>query len=334
MYKRNIDLGLFPESDKADFSAFEPDEDFVKYATDAGYARYTKLDSELPVLRLWHIRGAESRVSPKQLLYTFYELSSPTPNEVGIVKSQHHTFFSSSESAEAFKKEGCDNVSYVPVGFDPDFKVLDREYFPEDVIHWILVGKFERRKNTQAIIQCWLNRFGNNRKHQLTCLINNPFIPKDQYAKIMQQTLGGQHYSNINFLPHLKTNAEVNDLINSADIDLSGFSNAEGWNLGSFNATALGKWSIVTNCSAHKDWANEENSILVEPIGTQPCYDNFFFREGTGFNQGDYASFTAESLNEAFDRALIKAKSVNVAGLKLQEEFSYSKMLDSILEKA
>ena len=94
----------------------------------------------------------------------------------------------------------------------------------------------------------------------------------------VQASLSGQNWSNVNFLPRLKTNSEMNDLMNSIDIDLSGLSNREGWNLPSFNATALGKWSIVSNCSAHKDWATNENSILVETIGKQPCYDNFFFK--------------------------------------------------------
>ena len=60
-----------------------------------------------------------------------------------------------------------------------------------------------------------------------------------------------QNWTNVNLLPRLKTNSEVNDFINSIDIDLSGLSNGEGWNLPAFNATALGKWSIVSNCSAH-----------------------------------------------------------------------------------
>ena len=44
--------------------------------------------------------------------------------------------------------------------------------------------------------------------------------------------------------------SKVNILINNIDIDLSGLSNGEGWNLPAFNATALGKWSIVSNCRA------------------------------------------------------------------------------------
>ena len=75
---------------------------------------------------------------------------------------------------------------------------------------------------------------------------------------IASDELGGKTYKNINFLPHLKTNSEMNELYNSIDINLSGLSGAEGWNLPAFNSTCLGKWSIVLNATSHKDWATEK----------------------------------------------------------------------------
>ena len=76
--------------------------------------------------------------------------------------------------------------------------------------------------------------------------------------QIIAQALEGKTYGNINFLPRLGTNSEVNEMLNSIDIDLSGLSGAEGWNLPAFNSTCLGKWSMVLNCTSHKDWANDK----------------------------------------------------------------------------
>ena len=196
-----------------------------------------------------------------------------------------------------------------------------------------MVGKFERRKNTQAIIQLWTEKFGNNPKYQLSCLVSNQFFKEEQMNSAIQASLRGKNWSNVNFIPHLKTNAEVNDLINSIDIDLSGLSNGEGWNLPSFNATALGKWSVVSNCSAHKDWATEENSILIEPVGKQPCYDNFFFREGLSFNQGEYYKLNGDDISKGIDAALEKVGQKNTEGTKLRDNFTYSKCIDSILDR-
>lgn len=46
--------------------------------------------------------------------------------------------------------------------------------------------------------------------------------------KILIQALGGKQYNNINWLHSVKTNAEVCDIMNAADIDLSGLSGCEG----------------------------------------------------------------------------------------------------------
>ena len=329
---KDLDLSFFPIGENGDFSAYDKTkEDFKEWISSVAAQRLTKLDKEAPTLKVWHINGSEKTLGQNQHLYTFYEVDSPTKEEINIVKMQKHVFFSSSEAAQAFKDKGCNNVSSIPLGFDPDFKEVERD-FDKDIIHFGLIGKFERRKNTQALIQLWLNKYGNNPKYQLTCLVANSFMNQEQMQQAVNGSLGNSHWSNINFLPHLKTNSEVNHLINNIDIDLSGLSNGEGWNLPAFNCTALGKWSIVSNCSSHKDWATEDNSILVEPIGKQPCYDNFFFKEGNPFNQGQYYKLDGKRIVEAMEKAEQKVGQFNTEGTKLRDKFTYAKTIDSILD--
>lgn len=330
---KDIDLNVFPVS-KVDLSAFDRlTDEYTDYFKDKLANNLKKLDRTIPTLKVWHINGSEKKIGDSQFLYTFYEVDSPTEEEIAIVKAQNHVFFSCSEAAEIFKQKGCDNVSYVPLGFDTDFYETGKEYLGEDIIHFGLIGKMERRKNTQALIQLWCNKFGDNPRYQLTCLVGNPFIEKNEMNKLVAQSMNNQKYSNVNFLPRLKTNSEVNEVVNAIDIDLSGLSNGEGWNLPAFNATALGKWSIVSNCSSHKDWANKNNSILVDPTGKQDCYDNKFFLEGRKFNQGKYYLLNGSDIEAAMDKSVQMAKSKNTEGLKLQEEFTYKKTVEKILEK-
>lgn len=331
--KKNVELNIFPVG-KVDLSAFDKLEpEIFDYLKERVGSCLKNLDRKTPTLKVWHINGSEKKIGDNQFLYTFYEVDSPTEEEISIVKAQNHVFFSCSEAAEIFKSKGCDNVSYVPLGFDNDFCKTNKEYLGDDIIHFGLIGKMERRKNTQSLIQLWCQKFGNNPRYQLSCLVENPFFKKEDFDTLIKQSFSGQNFSNVNLLPRLKTNSEVNEVINSIDIDISGLSNGEGWNLPAFNATALGKWSIVSNCTSHKDWANSDNSILVEPIGKQPCYDNIFFREGGQFNQGQYYRLNGEDIARAMDLATQMAKSENTEGLKLQEEFTYEKTIDKILEK-
>lgn len=149
---------------------------------------------------------------------------------------------------------------------------------------------------------------------------------------ILRETLGGKAYGNINFLPFLPQNAQVNDFLNSIDIDIGGMSGAEGWNLPSFNASCLGKWSIVLNSTSHKDWATKENCILVEPDGKEEIYDNMFFHKGAAFNQGSMYTFDEEEFVSAMEKAESICRNENNEGIKLRNKFTYKNTLERILE--
>ena len=330
--KDKVDLEIFPVG-TPDLSAYDqiPDE-FISWFANLFENSLKRLDRNIPTLKLWHINGSELSIGKDQFLYTFYEVDSPTEEEVGIVKAQEHVFFSSLEATEAFESKGCKNVSHVPLGFDPDFHKVDKEFLGPDIIHFGLVGKMERRKNTIPLIKLWIKLFGNLPRFQLSCLVDNPFLNEEQVKRSFAEIFKDGPCSNVNFVPRLRTNSEVNNFINSIDVDLSGLSNGEGWNLPSFNATALGKWSIVSNCTSHTDWATDDNSILVNPIGKQPCYDDFFFKRGGKFNQGEYYRLNGSDIGAAMKASAQVAKSINTEGLKLQEEFTYEKSVDKILE--
>jgi len=333
LYNRKVETltnCFFPIANNLDLSAFEVDENLRNWIARKSLNPFERLKWEDSTLKCWHINGSEKRLTENQYLYTFYEVDSPTKEEIAIVNNQTHTFFSSSESAAYFRREGCENVSFVPLGFDESFK-LSEPSKKLDCIHFGLIGKLERRKNTQRIIKLWLERFGNDRRYQLTCLINNPFFPQDFYQKVIRETLGDKNWFNVNFLNPLQTNREVAELQNSIDIDLSGISNGEGWGLPAFNATCLGKWSIVSDCSGHKDWANKDNSILIPVFDKQPCYDGVFFREGDKTNQGSYYLIKDEEIMKGFEKALEKYNATNKEGIALGERLTYKNSMDKIL---
>ena len=329
MFRRGMTVGHFPIGNP-EASAFKLEKDFQEWLQSCINNRYKLLKSDTPTLQLWHINGSENRITRDHFLLTFYELDSPTATEKSLVQVQNKVIFSSDHAAKAFKGTGCKNIASSPMGFDPDFHKTGKEYM-KDKIHFGLMGKFEKRKHTGKILKLWADKYGNNYDYQLSCCVNNTFMKPEQLNALINESLGGERYGNINFLPFLKTNGEVNELLNAIDIDLTGLSGAEGWNLPSFNATALGKWSIVLNHTSHKDWATPENSILIEPAGKIPAYDGMFFHQGAEFNQGNINTFNDDEVISKMEEAEKKCKEENIQGLKLQEEFSYSKTLDTIL---
>ena len=335
-YNRKINVSFSVISDNFDFTAFNKTSgEFQLWVQKAAQNKLKNLNPEAPNLKLWHINGSEkSLVSRgKNYLYTFYEADSPTEEEKNIVKCYDHVFFSSSHASKCFIKAGCHNVSYVPLGFDPDFGATNKEYLGKDVIHFGLIGKFEHRKNTRRIIQIWLDKYGNDNKYQLSLLINNSFFKDDDFNKILIDTLKNQRWTNINLLPRLNTNEEVNELTNAIDIDLSGVSGGEGWNLPSFNACCLGKVAVVTEAPGMEDWAHGENVIKISGKGSIPVHDGVFFVNGMPFNQGNFVKIDDEDISKAMDDAIILHQN-NSFGVRedLIESFSYKRSVDDIFE--
>jgi hypothetical protein len=332
LYKKKINITLFPVGNNIDLSVYDKlDDGFQSWISRSYESRFKSIDRKIPTFQLWHLNGSESKLSDKSFLYTYYELDSPTFTEIKLANLHEKVFLSSSFARDCFRSAGCKNAEYVPTGFDPDICTTNKKYLA-DKIHFGLMGKFEKRKHTGKILKLWAERFGNDHKYQLSCAIVNRFYPLEQMNQNIGSALDGKYYGNINFLPFLATNSEVTDLMNAIDIDLTGLSGAEGWNLPSFNSSCLGKWSCVLNSRSHKDWANELNCIPVEPNGKEPAYDDLFFKEGSDFNQGSIDTFDNNGFHSAIDRSLELAKTNNAEGEKLKSKFSYENCVNKILE--
>lgn len=312
-----------------ELAAFDLSKSFLD-KLNAAHARRFMFDPKKDTcIRLWHINGAETRLCDREILYTYHETNTLTSLEKRILSFQDKVAVSSKYSQEVFAKHGV-TAHIVNPGFDPDLKTIERNYFPNHV-HFGIMGKFEKRKHTAKTIGLWAKRFGNNPKYKLTCAVFNSFLSQEQNNVALDQALDGRRYNNIFSLPYMPKNSMMNDFLCSLDIDLTGLSGGEGWNLPAFNATALGKWSVVLNATAHKDWATNENSILVEPSGEISVEDGVFFKNGLPFNQGNFFDYSEESFYSAIDLAVLRAKTQNSNGLLLREEKSYSKSATQLL---
>ena len=327
-YKRGYNVGWFPEGN-TDLSAYRVDEKFVAWLQKSANQRYEFLGKGLPALSNWHLNGSARVFSSKQVLCTFHETDSITSVEKAIASNQHKTLFCGGFSEKVFRGAGLNNVGSFDLGFDEDFHITDRKYLEGRKV-FSLTGKFEARKFTDKLIRLWCQKYKNNKDYSLNLLVYNPFFSPEDNDKLLRAAFGGNKPWNVNILPRLKTNAEVNDLYCATDIDISGLG-SESWSLPSFDTTCLGKWSVVLNGMGQKAWATEENSILVEPSGWRECYDNAFFKKGGEFNQGNFLDVSDESIIDAFERAEKKIGTKNQKGLDLGREFTYGRTVDQIL---
>lgn len=285
------------------------------------------------LFKLWHLNGSLESISNDQTLLSFYELDSPTREELNIARNQKNLIFTSSYTCDVFKQNGCDNVNFVPLPFDKyNFSLTNKKYTSDDRIVFNLCGKLEKRKHHKRVIQAWVKKYGNNSKYFLQCAIYNPFLKPEDQQKLIFDILEGKNYFNISFLGMMQKNEVYNDYLNSSNI-IIGMSGGEGWGLPEFQSVALGKHAVILNAHAYKDWANKDNSILVEPSDKIEAYDNMFFQKGSIFNQGNIFSFNEDNFLSACDLACEKVRinKINENGLKLQKQFTTEKFLSDVL---
>ncbi len=332
IYKRGLAPCLF-NIGNVDISAQKADNDFGLWLQSCINKALKVHNRDNPTIKLWHTNQSLDGFSKKNALLTFFECDQLTDSEINILNNQNAVLVSSNYTKETFETYGVKNVKYCPLGFDAyNYRKLNRPYLGQDVISWSLSSKLELRKKTLKIIQLWVKRFGNDKKHQLNCLIFNPFMrPEDQQAMI-NQALGNQRIWNINFHPFQQTNELVNDFMNAQQIDLSGLSGLEGFNLPLLNFLCLGKWAVVLDAHVHKDYCDAENSILIQPSGMEVAHDGIFFHKGSPFNQGNWFSCSDEAIIDGMERAALKAHTPNPAGEALKDKFTYKNTVDIILE--
>ena len=319
-----------------DLSAQKEDDDFNRWLSVCISRFNREHNRKNPTVKLWHLQDSLGSLSEKQILISFYELDQPTESEKNIARNNKRVLFSSEFTCEVFRKNGgCDNIGYIPLGFDSfNFEKINREYFTDGRITFNLAGKFEKRKHHAKILNAWSKRFGNDKRYSLQCALYNPFMTKEQNLSLFTQALSGIKFSNINYLAFMPHNKMYNDFLNSGDIVI-GMSGGEGWGLPEFQSVALGKHSVILNRNGYTSWANSKNSVLVESNGKVTCEDGIFFAAGHEFNQGTIFDFNEDEFIHSCELAINRAQAnkLNLEGLKLQQEFPYSKTVDVILKE-
>ncbi len=284
---------------------------------------------------IWHLHPTSlPRLSERKSLLSFYELDSPTPLEINAAKNQDILYFSSQYSCDVFEDAGLNNVKYLPLFFDSfNFKNINKQYFSDGRITFNLSGKFEHRKHHKKIIKAWAKKYGNNKKYYLNCALYNTFLSNEDNRKCIVDALDNESYFNINFLSRMPSNSIYNDYLNSSNI-MIGMSGGEGWGLPEFQSVALGKHSVILNAHAYKGWANEKNSVLVEPWGKISAEDGKFFAPNGTTNQGQIFDWKEDDFIDGCEEAVKRVESdpLNHEGLKLQQEFTVGKTLSTVLE--
>ena len=331
--RSDSDFSIFPLG-QTDLRSQDVTEEFVSWLSSKVASCTGTHKRSTPTFKLWHLNGGLESMSEKQTLLSFYELDQPTEAELNSARN-NNTLFSSNYSVTNFKNSGAD-CSFMPLAFDDfNFNNTGKKYFSDDRIVFSLCGKFEKRKNHEKVIKAWVKKFGGDRRFFLHCAVFNPFLTPEQNDSSIMKALGGAKPFNVNFFQFFEKNSAYNEYLNSSNIIL-GLSGGEGWGLPEFTSTCLGKHSVIMNAHSYTDWANNNNSSMIEPSSKVEAYDGVFFHKGAMFNQGNIFDFNEDAFVSACEDAVtrVNINRVNVEGVKLKETFSKEKLLENIIKYA
>jgi len=323
---------LFPIGN-IDLSTSGADDSFKQWLSECQEKALINLDKKMKCIKIWHLSGGYESFCERQTLLSFYELDNPTPFEANVAKN-NDTVFSSEFTCDVFKEKGV-QTRYVPLAFDSKtFKVTNKRYFLDNRISFALLGKFENRKHHVKIIQAWTKKFGNDSRYYLQCAIYNPFFEPHINQNLFVGSLGGKHYFNVNFLSWIPSNAMYNDFLNSNNIVI-GMSGGEGWGLPEFQSVCLGKHAVILNAHSYKGWANDENSVMVNPLNKIDSEDGVFFKKGMNINQGSFFSWDEEEFIHGCEQAIERymKNPVNVEGIELQKKFTWENTLNQLISQ-
>lgn len=332
-YKMGLNPCIFKATDhQIDFSAYDFEQEFINWVLKNHNESLLRHNRNIPCIRLWHINDSIRTYSNKQILLTFHETDQLTPTEINLLGNSE-VCVTSKYTQSVFAENGISS-SLVPLGFDSrHFKITNKTYFDDGRITFNLSGKFEKRKHHEKIIKAWVRKFGKNKKYSLQCAIHNLFYPDVNELKLIYNTiLEGKSIFNVSFLGHMPKNSIYNDYLNSSDV-IIGMSGSEGWGLPEFQSVAIGKHAVILNATSYKEWANKENSVLVEPSNKIEVYDGKFFSKGVPFNQGSIFNFNDDEFINGCEEAIKRVESdrINHEGLKLQNKFKYSDAANKLL---
>lgn len=282
------------------------------------------IDPNLPSFCFWHLFDIPNRlkdVKGKKVAFTTFEIDCLKEEEIKILHLFEKIGTASQWGADILKKYLPEEKVFVVnhAGYEESAKLFnlnrDRSVFftlwdkllypvaldPNSLI-LSTAGKFESRKAHPELIRACMKA---DFPIILIAFVHNPFIQDFYpYSFINDCNLypsftksGIKVYTHNKFtlvmMPPTTNKLELHSALSKADYFISP-SKAEGWNLPLFEMMSIGMPCITTNYSAHTEYVNKNNSILVNFDNLIPALDNMFFN-----GVGNWANITESNILDA-----------------------------------
>jgi|TARA_R110000765_G_scaffold414831_1_gene515562 glycosyltransferase involved in cell wall biosynthesis len=328
------DVSLFPIGN---IEATDEHTDMLKSAI--GSARTP--DWKAPSIKMWHQHDMAQFVgNGTKYGFPIFELDRFTDLELHHLHYLDNWIVTSQwgkdiiiESLSKIRGEDYvkEHTHIVPLG-------VDREVFREATSHkeetiFFNCGKWEVRKGHDVLIKAFNEAFNEDDNVELWMMCDNPFYPEEENFKWERLYRSSKLGEKVRIIPRQKTQQDVYNVMTQTDCGVFP-ARAEGWNLELLEMMSCGKNVIATNYSAHTEFCNKDNCLLVDTEEKEDAVDGFWFR-----GQGQWASIKekeisslAEHMRTVHEQKKADNLKMNQSGVDTAKQFSWKNSAQKVIE--
>lgn len=282
--------------------------------------------------KIWHQFDLATRIgNGKYGALTFFETDKFKNSEKRMINNTDIIFVASHWAKKVLEDNGIvTNIVVSPLGVDPKIfnddinKQVKKE---NDKYIFLNIGKWEVRKGHDVLVEIFNEAFNKDDNVELWMLNHNPFLSTEENNMWMSLYKNSKLGSKIKVFPRINDHADVAKLIALSDCGVFP-ARAEGWNNEAPEFFALNKPVILTNYSAHTEYATKDNSCLIDIDDLCAAEDGKFFN---GF--GNWANIGNNQIEQTIEHMRYVYKNdirTNPSGVEMAKTLTWSNTADII----
>lgn len=293
-------------------------------------------DFNAPCIRIWHQHDMSQFVgNGTKIGFPIFELDKFSDVEKHHLSHLDKIFVCSTWAKNIILQNITikeENVIVIPLGVDSSIFNKSPQSTSSSTI-FFNCGKWEVRKGHDVLVKIFNDTFNKEDDVQLWLMCENPFLSEEEAKKWNNAYYQSKLGTKIRIIPRLSTQKEVYSIMSKIDCGIFP-SRAEGWNLELLELMSCGKHVIATNYSAHTEFCNNKNALLVDISETEPAYDGKWF-----FKQGNWAKLSdnelskfSEYMKQIHNQKQYQSLDININGLETANLFSWENSVNKILQ--
>lgn len=319
LYRLGVPLSLFPIGGVS-VNSEEEKQFFIHIINNNKGFNY-----DSPCLKIWHQFDLAPKIgNGHYYTYPFFELDTFAQNEVHHLNFSDYIFASSQWAKEILIKNQVKKPIYIaPLAVDTNiFKCPPKIKLQGKPYTFFNIGKWEKRKSQEFLIKAFNAAFSPSDNVELRLIPQIETLPDDIKNKMGALIESSPMRKRIKILNRLSNQYELAQYIWDGDCGLF-LSRAEGWNNAILETMAMNRPVIVTDYSAHTEYCDNNNALLVDIDELEVANDGIWFH-----GQGNWAKLGQKQFDQTVEyMRYVYSNNIrtNPGGLETVKKYTWEK---------